>query len=46
MTLFAYEGNEELAKEWGADSFVTLSKDSIGKHVEKFKAVVITDFVK
>ena len=46
VTLFDYEENEELAKSIGSDNFVALSKASIGKHVEKFKSVIITDYVK
>ena len=30
----------------GADAFVILSKGSIAKHDQKFKTVIITDFVK
>lgn len=46
VTIFAYEGNEETAKEMGADAFVILSKASIAKHDQKFKAVIITDVLK
>lgn len=46
VTLFDYEGNEELAKEFGADAFIALSKASIEKHNQKFKAVIITDNLK
>ena len=46
VTNFSYDGNEETAKGMGADAFLVLSKESIAKHDQKFKAVIITDVLK
>ena len=45
VTVFGYEGGEELLKSFGADSFVKLSLDSISKNNEKYQAVIVTDLV-
>lgn len=46
VTIFGYEGGEELAKEWGAEGFVALSVDSLVKNTEKFQFTLVTDVVK
>lgn len=45
-TILGYSGSEELAKEWGADAYIALSKEAITKNNEKFKAIVIADVMK
>lgn len=46
MTVFGYEGDEQLGKEWEVGRFVVLSNESIQKEAEKYQAVIITDIIK